>query len=96
MHHVENKTLPTPLMNFFGNVKNGLNLNTRSRIQEKLKFPFFELSRTQKTVKYQRVTLWNSLTLNLKKNCLFENFLLNINPISSKTISHKFISQIRR
>ena len=29
MHHVQNKTLPTPLLNFFDDVKNDLNLNTR-------------------------------------------------------------------
>ena len=50
MHHVENKTLPTPLMNFFNNVKN--DFNARSKTQEKLKVPLFKSSRTQKTVKY--------------------------------------------
>ena len=67
MHHVQNKTLPTPLMNFFDDVKNDLNLNTRSRTREKLKVPLFKSSKTQKSVKYQGVTLWNSLPLNLKK-----------------------------
>ena len=54
-------------MNFFDDVKNDLNLNTRSRTREKLKVPLFKLSRTQKSVKYQGVALWNSLLLNLKK-----------------------------
>ena len=69
MHHVQNKTLPTPLMNFFDDVNNDLkfNLNTRSRTREKLNSPLFKLSRTQKSVKYQGVTLWNLLSLNLKK-----------------------------
>ena len=67
MHHVQNKTLPTPLLNFFDDVKNGLNLNTKSRTREKLKVALFKSSRTQKSVKYQGVTLWNSLPLNLKK-----------------------------
>ena len=67
MHHVQNKTLPTPLMNFFDDVKNDLNLNTRSRAREKLKVPLFKSSRTQKSAKYQSATLWNSLSLNLKK-----------------------------
>ena len=67
MHHVQNKTLPTLLMSFFDDVKNDLNLNTRSRTREKLKVPLFKLSRTQKSVKYQGVTSWNSLSLNLKK-----------------------------
>ena len=67
MHHVQNKTLPTPLLKIFDDVKNDLNLNTRSRTREKLKVPLFKLSRTQKSVKYQGVTLWNSLSLNLKK-----------------------------
>ena len=67
MHHVQNKTLPTPLLNFFDDVKNDLNLNTRSRTREKLKVPLFKSSRTQKSVKYQGVTLWNSLSLNFKK-----------------------------
>ena len=67
MHHVQNKTLPTPLLNFFDNVKNNLNINTRSRTREKLKVLLFKSSRTQKSVKYQGVTLWNSLSLNLKK-----------------------------
>ena len=67
MHHVQNKTLPTPLLKIFDDVKNDLNLNTRSRTQEKLKVPFFKSSRTQKSVKYQGVSLWNSLSLNLKK-----------------------------
>ena len=84
MHHVQNNTLPTPLMTFFDDVNNDLILNTRSRIRKKIKVPLFELSRTQKSVKYQGVTLWNSLSLN-SKNCLFENFTVNINPISSKT-----------
>ena len=51
----------------FGSVKNDLNRNARSRTQEKLKFPLFKLSRTQKSVKYQGVTLWNSLSLDFKK-----------------------------
>ena len=67
MHHVQNKTLPTPLMNFFDCVKNDLNLNTRSRTREKLKVFLFKSSITQKSVKYQGVTMWNSLSLNLKK-----------------------------
>ena len=67
MHHVQNKTLPTPLMNIFDDVKNDLNLNTRSRTQEKLKVPVFKSSRTQKSVKYQDITSWNSLSLNFKK-----------------------------
>ena len=67
MHHVQNKTLPTPLMKFFDDVKNDLNLDIRSRTRKKLKVPLFKLSRTQKSVKYQRVTLWNSLSLNFKK-----------------------------
>ena len=67
MHHVQNKTLPTPLLKIFDDVKNDLNLNTRSRTREKLKVPLFKSSRTQKSVKYQGVTLWNSLSLNLKK-----------------------------
>ena len=67
MHHVQNKTLPRPLLKFFDDVKNDLNLNTSSRTKEKLKVPVFKLSRTQKSVKYQGVTLWNSLSLNLKK-----------------------------
>ena len=90
MHHVQNKTLPRPLLNFFDDVKNDLNLNTRSRTREKLKVPLFKSSRTQKSVKYQGVTLWNSLSLNLK-NYLFKNFPLNINPISSKTINYNFV-----
>ena len=64
MHHIQNKTLPTP---FFDNVKNDLNLNTKSRTREKLKVLLFKLSRTQKSMKYQGVTLWNLLTLNFKK-----------------------------
>ena len=67
MHHVQNKTLPTPLINIFDDVKNDLNLNTRSRTQEKLKVPVFKSSRTQKSVKYQDITSWNSLSLNFKK-----------------------------
>ena len=66
MHHLQNKTLPTPLMNFFVDAKNDLNLNTRSRTREKLKVPFFKSSRTQKSMKYQGVTLWNLLSLNLR------------------------------
>ena len=88
MHHVQNKTLPTPLMNFFDDVKNDLNFNTRSRAREKLIAPLFKSSRTRKSVKNQGVTLWNSLSLNLKK-LSFENFLLNINPISSKDQNYK-------
>ena len=38
----KNKTLPTLLMNFFDDVKNDLNLNTRSRTREKLKVPLFK------------------------------------------------------
>ena len=67
MHCVQNKTLPTPLMNFFDNVKNDLNLNTRSRTQEKLKVSLFKSSRPQKSVKYQGVTSWNSLPLKYHK-----------------------------
>ena len=52
MHHVQNKTLPTPLLKNFDDVKNDLNLNTRSRTREKLKVPLFKSSRTQKSVKY--------------------------------------------
>ena len=48
MHHVENKTLPTPLMNFFDNVKIDLNLNTRSKTQEKLKVPLFNFVKNSK------------------------------------------------
>ena len=57
MHHVQNKTLPTPILNFFDDVKNDLNLSTRSRTGEKLKVPLVKSSRTQKSVKYQGVTL---------------------------------------
>ena len=68
MHHVQNKILPTPLIFFFfDKVKNDLHLRTRSRTQEKLKVPLFQSSRTQKSVKYQDVTLWNLLSLNFKK-----------------------------
>ena len=67
MYHVQNKTPPTPLMNFFDDVKNDLNLNTRSRTREKLKVYLLKSSRTQKSVKYQGVTSWNSLSLNFKK-----------------------------
>ena len=52
MHYVQNKTLPTPSMNFFDDVKNDLNLNPRSRTREKLKVPLFKSPRTQKSVKY--------------------------------------------
>ena len=48
MHHVQNKTLPTTLTNFFDDVKNDLNLNTRSRTREKSKVPLFKSSKTQK------------------------------------------------
>ena len=48
MHHVQNKTLPTPLLNFSGNVKNGLNLNTRSRMQEKLNSLFLNCQELKK------------------------------------------------
>ena len=41
MHHVQNKTLPTPLINFFDVVKNDLNLNTRSKNTRKIKSPSF-------------------------------------------------------
>ena len=81
----------TPLMNFFDDAKNDLNLNTRSRTRKKLKVPLFKSSITQKYVKYQGAPLWNSLSLNFKKNYLFENFPLNINPISSKTMNYNFI-----
>ena len=64
MHRVHNNTLPTPLMTFFDDVNNDLILNTRSRIRKKIKVPLFESSRTQKSVKYQGVTLWNSQSLN--------------------------------
>ena len=67
MHHVQNKALPTPFTNFFDDVKNHLDLNTRYRTREKLKVPLLKSSRTQKSVKYQGVTLWNLLSLNLKK-----------------------------
>ena len=67
MQCVQNKTLPTLLINFFDNLKNNLNLNSRSRTHEKLKVPLFKLSRTQKSVKYLSVTLWNALSLNFKK-----------------------------
>ena len=33
LHHVQSKTLPTPLLNFFDDVKNDLNLNTRSTVE---------------------------------------------------------------
>ena len=52
MYYVQNKTLPTPLMNFFDDVKNDLNLNPRSRTREKIKVNLFKLPRTQKSVKY--------------------------------------------
>ena len=52
MHHVKNKTLSTPLMNFFEIVKNDLILNIKSRTHKQLKVPLFKSSRTQKTVKY--------------------------------------------
>ena len=53
------KNLPTPFIKIFDQVKNDLYLNTRSKTQEKSKIPFFKSSRTQKTVKYQGVALWN-------------------------------------
>ena len=52
MLYIQNKTLPTPLINFFDDVKNDLNLSARSRTREKLKVPLFKSSRTQKPVKY--------------------------------------------
>ena len=67
MHYVENKTLPTPLMNFFDNVKKDLNLSTRSKTYEKLKVTLFKSSRALKAGKYQGVTLRNLLSLNLRK-----------------------------
>ena len=54
-------------MILFNDMKNNLNLNTRSKTQDKLKVPLFKSSRIQKSVKYQGVSLWNSLSLNLKK-----------------------------
>ena len=72
MHCVRNKTLPIPLINLFDNVKNDLNLNSKSRTQEKLKVPLFKSSKTQKSVKYQGVTLWNSLSLSFKKLSFFK------------------------
>ena len=44
MHHAENKTRPSPPMNYFDNVKNDLNLNTRSRTKEKLDGSLLEAS----------------------------------------------------
>ena len=73
MHHVQNKSLRSPIMNFFDDVKNDLNLNTRSRTREKLTVLLFKSSKTQKSLKYQGVTLWNLLSLNLKK-LSFQNF----------------------
>ena len=52
---------------FFWRSEKGLNLNTRFRTREKLKVPLFKSSRTQKSAKYQGVTSWNSLSLNLRK-----------------------------
>ena len=54
-------------------MENDLNRHTRSRTREKLKVPLFKWSKTQKSVKYQGVTLWNSLSLNLKK-LFFQKF----------------------
>ena len=51
MHLVQNKTLPTPLMNFYDDVKNDLNFSSRSRTQEKLKVLLFKSSKTEKSVK---------------------------------------------
>ena len=65
MHHVKKNSTYT-IDKFFGDVKNDLNLNIRSKTQEKLKVNFLKSSRTQKLVKYQHATLWNSLSLNLK------------------------------
>ena len=48
MHHVDDKNLLTPLMNFFNNVKNDLNFNTRCRTQEKLKVPRFLIVKNSK------------------------------------------------
>ena len=78
-------------MKIFQKVKNDLFLNTTvdPKYTKKLKNPFFKSSSTQKTVKYKGVSLWNSQSLNQKK-LSFKNFCWNINPISSKTIIHKF------
>ena len=92
MHHVQNKSLPTPLMNFFDDVKNDINLNTRSRTREKLKVPLFKSSRTQKSVKYQGVTLCNSLSLNLKKLSLRKfSTEYKSNLIQNYSINYNFI-----
>ena len=42
MHHVQNKTLPSPLMNILDDVKNYLSLYIKSRTQQKLKVPLFK------------------------------------------------------
>ena len=74
MHHVENKNLPTPLLNFFDNVKNDLNLKTTTRTRKKLKVPLFKSSKTQKTAKYQGVTV--KFTINKFLKIIFSKIFL--------------------
>ena len=71
MHYVQNKTLPTPSINFFYYVKNYLNLNTRSRTREKLKVPLFKSSRTQKSEKLSFRKFLTEYKSNLNQNYKF-------------------------
>jgi len=66
MHKLETKSLLTPIFNHFKPLKIATRTNIRSKERGNLKIPLFKSAKTQKSVKYQEIKLWNSL-LNFKK-----------------------------
>ena len=67
MHKVSTNSLPSPLNFYFKKVDNVHNCATRSSFHKNYFLSQFKTKKTQRSIKFQGVSIWNKINLEIRK-----------------------------
>ena len=67
MHKASTNSLPSPLNLYFKNVDNVHNCVTRGSFHKNYFLPRFKTKKTQRSIMFQGVSIWNKINLEIKK-----------------------------
>ena len=67
MHKASTNSLPSPLNLYFKKVDKVHNCATRSSFHKNYFLPRFKTKKTQRSIKFQSVLIWNKIDLEIRK-----------------------------
>ena len=76
MYKAKKKTIPMAFQSLFLNVTEVYERTRRASTSSKILLPYYKTSKLQRSIKYQRSLLWNSLSLDIQNSSSVKVFRL--------------------